>query len=260
MTHKLLFDEPPLVVNLCLARTVGTNDAIVLQQIHYWVGINREAKRNFHDGYYWTYNTYKEWTKQFPFSTSTVWRAIKRLEKRGLLVSGVYNKMGMDRTKWYRINYDKLAEMPIKRPFGQSEEMHLVNLNTPLPETSLPENSRMYNGAFTKNDKCASPSLLKNLKPLFDYYFMWYKKRTGKPHPRLKKEQVARVAQQIKEFMDERGYDADDMKNVVDVHFEQYNLDTDWNINHWATDGILFFCQVRLAGTDHHEMAERGYI
>ena len=64
---KLLFDEYPLVVNPQLAKLIGLNEAIVLQQVHYWVTINEAGERNFQDGHTWTYNTLKEWHEQFPF-------------------------------------------------------------------------------------------------------------------------------------------------------------------------------------------------
>ncbi|HAH9618369.1 ybl78 [Escherichia coli] len=34
---KLLFAERPLVINTQLAMKIGLNEAIVLQQLHYWL-------------------------------------------------------------------------------------------------------------------------------------------------------------------------------------------------------------------------------
>lgn len=59
--NSILFDEPPLLVIPSLANALGLHEAIVLQQIHYWVKINEKAQRNFIDGHYWTYNTYEQW-------------------------------------------------------------------------------------------------------------------------------------------------------------------------------------------------------
>ena len=64
---RLLYDERPLVVIPELAVVVGLNNAIVLQQIHYWVRINQRADKNFRDGNYWTYNTYKTGANNSPF-------------------------------------------------------------------------------------------------------------------------------------------------------------------------------------------------
>ena len=40
---KILFDEQPIVVSRELAKLIGLNEAIVLQQVHYWLEINRKA-------------------------------------------------------------------------------------------------------------------------------------------------------------------------------------------------------------------------
>ena len=64
---KLLFDKHPLVINPELAKAVGLNEAIILQQIHYWTSLNSKENRNFKDGHYWTYNSYTSWRAQFPF-------------------------------------------------------------------------------------------------------------------------------------------------------------------------------------------------
>lgn len=104
---SLLYDKHPLLVNPRLAALIGLNEAIVLQQIHYWTEKNRENDNNLRDGYYWTYNTYEEWQKQFPFwSRSTVVKTFVNLGKANLLIIGNYNKLKIDRTKWYRVNYD----------------------------------------------------------------------------------------------------------------------------------------------------------
>ena len=113
---SILFNENPLTVNVELARKIGLNESIVLQQIQYWIKINEKAERNYHDGYYWTYNTYQEWQKQFPFwSLRTIRRIFTQLESNGFVVVENYNKLKIDRTKWYRIDY-KALESAVNSP------------------------------------------------------------------------------------------------------------------------------------------------
>ncbi|MCY0875140.1 MAG: hypothetical protein OWT28_02535 [Firmicutes bacterium] len=108
MSH-LLLDSAPLVVIPELAVCLGLNEAIIVQQIHYWIQVNERANRNASGGYYWTYNTYEQWAEQFPFwSVKTIKRTISRLESAGILITGHFNKSKMDQTKWYRIDYGKL--------------------------------------------------------------------------------------------------------------------------------------------------------
>jgi len=106
---KLLLNEKPLMVLPGLAKKIGLVEAIILQQMHYWIEINRQTNVGFMDGYYWTYGTYNDWEQQFPFwSRSTIRRGIKNLEVTQLVYSKCYNKHNYDWTKWYRINYRAL--------------------------------------------------------------------------------------------------------------------------------------------------------
>lgn len=61
----MLYKKRPIVINTDLASSIGINEAIVLQQLHYWIsetdsGIEHEGRR-------WVYNTLEQWQKQFPF-------------------------------------------------------------------------------------------------------------------------------------------------------------------------------------------------
>lgn len=108
--NNLLFDEPPIVVSPTLAKILGDlEEAAILQQIHYWT----QKNMNIRDGYSWVYNSMKDWWKQLPwFKTEKTLRSkFTSLEKKGLLVTGNYNKAKFDRTKWYRIDYDAFSQM-----------------------------------------------------------------------------------------------------------------------------------------------------
>ncbi|WMT19174.1 DnaD domain-containing protein [Parageobacillus toebii] len=159
MATRLLLDEEPLVILPSLAAAIGLNESIVLQQLHYWL----ERSTNVHEGHTWVYNTYEEWKEQFPFwSESTIRRIITKLEKQELIITGNFNRSKIDKTKWYRINYEKLARLQdeqstaqpdtstvqneqttdeIDSPSVQNEQSicsnwtdDLLNLNRPIPE------------------------------------------------------------------------------------------------------------------------------
>lgn len=139
MKSKLLLDSHPLIVLPDLAVIVGLNEAIILQQVHYWTTINRKAKTNYRDGHTWTFNTYAKWQNQFPFwSIRTIRTTITRLETQKLLISNNYNSLKIDRTKWYRINYENLEYIianSITVPCGKSCHMQVAESATPLPES-----------------------------------------------------------------------------------------------------------------------------
>jgi len=170
---KLLFDSQPLVIDRTLAKVIGLNESIVLQQIHYWLEINAKKKINFHKGRYWTYNSAVEWQENdFIFwSVRTIERTIKNLEEVNLLISDNFNTDRRDRTKWYSIDYNKLdaleqeyskkqtdnltecKQTDCQNAFTQSDRMtnrqldgmHSHNMCVPLPENSTESSSENTN-------------------------------------------------------------------------------------------------------------------
>ncbi|MEG0577213.1 MAG: hypothetical protein RR500_05095, partial [Bacilli bacterium] len=94
--------------------------------------------------------------KEFPFwSKSTLERIIRKLEEDQLIVVGNYNRLKMDRTKWYRVNYEAIdllyaahcvqnealqnGEMTESKdaicelPSQHNDEIVVGNLTTPIP-------------------------------------------------------------------------------------------------------------------------------
>lgn len=107
--NKHLFNKKPIVIDVELAQAIGLNEAIVVQQLNYWLN-SKTAK--IIDGKPWIYNTYQQWqTDNFPFwSVKTIKRVFSKLEKQGIVVSGNFNRAGFDKTKWYTIDFEKLDE------------------------------------------------------------------------------------------------------------------------------------------------------
>ena len=169
---RLLYDERPLVVIPELAVAIGLNNAIALQQVHYWVKINQRADKNFREGFYWTYNTYQAWREYFPFwSISTIKRIFMELESDGLIVTANFNRLPIDRTKWYRVNYDRVAEsvklIQSSSGYGtlDGSKRHVgrLNLTSPLPETNNRKrnkrcNSCKYSRHVFSNNCCTTCS------------------------------------------------------------------------------------------------------
>lgn len=81
---SLLLKVKPLVISPELACWIGLNEAIVLQQICYWLEDTTAGVD--HDGRRWVYNTIEDWNEQFPWwSSDTVKRALTSLKKSGLI-------------------------------------------------------------------------------------------------------------------------------------------------------------------------------
>ena len=96
-------------VNTVYMYLLGTPEAFVIAKIQAWIKVSNNKR----DGRLWVYKTFDEWAEELPFwSKRTLKRAFKKLEKMGVVIStDKYNKMKIDRTKWYRINDTKLNEL-----------------------------------------------------------------------------------------------------------------------------------------------------
>jgi DNA-binding PadR family transcriptional regulator len=215
-SSKLLIEEPPLQVLPTLAKKIGLNESIVLQQIKFWL---YGGSGIIEDGRQWIYNTYQEWKIQFPFwSESTIRRMLTTLKSKGLIDVKQLGKGTWDRTNYYAINYDKLNELLSQNDSideviddQQDEQIDKVNLNTsiglsctPLNNTeSLSENkdkdlkNYVFNNKAIKNVQDDESSL--HVKKIVDHFYdtlktmgiqknkSWYGKQVGVVKVLLKK-------------------------------------------------------------------------
>lgn len=85
-----------------IASLVGVNAAVLYQNIVWWCAKNAANGHNEHEGRFWTYNSVKAWAELFPYLTAKQIRtALGKLEESGLILTGTFNQIGYDRTKWY---------------------------------------------------------------------------------------------------------------------------------------------------------------
>lgn len=88
-----------------IAKKYGVHAAIILENIGYWVRRNEANETNFHDGYFWTYNSKRALTELFPYLTERqIGIAFQKLIDEGLVLTGNYNQNQMDRTLWYALS------------------------------------------------------------------------------------------------------------------------------------------------------------
>ncbi len=102
MTSPFLINEPPLQVSPTLAREIGLHEAIVLQQVHYW--LNLEFSRCRMGGGYWVRYAPRHWERQFAFwDPKTLRHAIRNLKKQGLIT--FCRIKGLDKARYCAVNY-----------------------------------------------------------------------------------------------------------------------------------------------------------
>lgn len=212
---KLLISDSPLQILPELATKIGLNEAIFLQQLHFRMQISK----NVRDGHIWVYKTYPEWQEEFPFwSTATIKRIIRGLEISGYVISSAsYNRMPIDKTKWYRIDYPKvhlLAEQndpssgstcTDKR--GQSVPSSEVNLILPI----------------TKELKSTKKEIVGE-HPDVVSILNYLNEKTGKQFKTTSKTTERLISGRLRE-----GYELEDFKRVIDHKVKEWLNNAHWN-------------------------------
>lgn len=226
---NLLLDERPLIVLPSLAAMLNSLDeAVILQQIHYWI----EKKQNYREGRYWVYNSMEKWMQHFPWikSRTTLTRYFKNLEAKGLLITGNFNKAGFDKTKWYTIDYYSLSDFE-QRTYRTctTSDQNLVNgmnrtctTNTiDYTETTTKTTTEILSG---KPDRTP-------YKEILDYL----NQKAGTNYRAKSKKTQSLIRARIND-----GYTVDDFKKVIDI-----------KVNNWKNDPKMsqYLRPVTLFGT-----------
>lgn len=235
---SLLLDSKPIMVSQELAVLIGLNEAIVLQQVHYWCCLNEKTRKNYRNGFYWTYMSYPDWnTKEFPWwGITTVKTTFRNLENKGLLISGVFNKSGMDRTKWYRVNYDALEELNAT-PSDGIHPMDGTESDRPIPENK----NKNKNGALAEKQTTVNSADSVDVDKFIEWYFVEYMNVFGEKHPSIRADQRERIRKTLADFIDDPQFDIYDNADLEEMARSFWaNVESnDWRISHFATPGIL---------------------
>lgn len=85
-----------------IAKEYGLLEAIIINNLFFWIEKNKANNVNYYDGTYWTYNSIKALNELFPYASERkISYALKHLEEEGIIKTGNYNKLAYDRTLWY---------------------------------------------------------------------------------------------------------------------------------------------------------------
>lgn len=207
---RLLIDEPPLQVLPSLAREIGLNEAIMLQQMHYWL---IKSSHEF-EGVKWFYKTLEDWQTEFPFwSTMTIRRTLTNLEKQKVIRIGNFNKKKFDKTKWYTIEYQC-----VNRRCVQSEQTMCSSCTDGCVQSEQ-TNTRDYTETTTETNNNVSEE--KPLKVVWtketNYIIDYLNKRTGKKYSVKTK----KTAQLVHKLLD-NGFTVEDFERVIDIKCKQW--------------------------------------
>lgn len=129
----LLFAEHPLVIDPLLAVSVGLHEAIIIQQVHYWLSKNQNNRNNIREGRVWVYNSYKDWKRDLIFmSEAQIQRAFLSLEKQKIIISSKFDKREWSHKKWYTIDYVTLSKLQVPDLSGHANSHDRSNESASL--------------------------------------------------------------------------------------------------------------------------------
>lgn len=117
---KLLHQAPHLFYSKELAAKIGRNEAICLQQIHYWMSI---PGGKVVDGVKWFWKTYQQWSEELQLSISTVRRVINNLKILGLIAVDRLSAKTYYQANWYTLQIEAVQALV------QNEQIDATNLN-----------------------------------------------------------------------------------------------------------------------------------
>lgn len=206
------------------AERFGVAEAVVLENIIYWIEKNAANDKHFYDGHYWTYNSVKAFEKMFPYlSKKQLRRILEKLEEEGVLISGNYNASSYDRTKWYAVNYSALPNCP-------NGQMGLPEWANGLDQKGKP--IPYINTDINKNNNTSDGG--EDIKGIYDHY-MAQDNLIG--HRKYTKTMYRAIKQAMKDL----SLTVDECKTIITRHSKvvEVTKDTDYPVTVRGLD-VLF--------------------
>jgi hypothetical protein len=109
----------------------GIEEAIVINNLQFWITKNRANKKHFIENRTWTYNSYKAFSEIFPYwNEHKMKRILDSLVEKEILLRENYNKSGYDRTCWYAFKDEN--------SFLQNYNNHVAELQNGSNENAAP--------------------------------------------------------------------------------------------------------------------------
>lgn len=143
-----------------IAAKYGITEAILLNNMYFWIEKNRANETNFHDGTYWTYNSVRAFGQLFPYlSDKKIKGALKNLITEGILITGNYNKSAYDRTLWYALTEKGFSICQKGLMENTKKQNGFSELGQPIPyiNTNIKTDVKTYNGASQDDANISKP-------------------------------------------------------------------------------------------------------
>lgn len=145
--------------DVAVAEKYGVIEAILINNLAYWLTQKKANNKSQHDGKYWVYNSVKAFKELYPYLTDKqIRRALENLRKQGAIETANYNADKRDRTLWYSLtkevqnmlNIDLTPEAP-EIKLGQAGQ------------NDLPAKAKTF--AQTENNRAELPKRAEEICP-----------------------------------------------------------------------------------------------
>lgn len=262
--EKIYLDKNVIPYRKRFNKITGNPKAsILLQQMIYWAKILRWRKfyKFIEPCTHILYKPGDSWTEQLGFSVSEFQTALKRISTKittGVKKSEILKRedaksliiywTDSSRTTWYQINLPLLDKL-LKNAYLEDNKTE-DSFNRDYPKTTdinnHSSNDEYFNNLLNNNqtDFKSSSDLLSDslsIQEVIDYYYESYEMYRGDSHPFLKQAQIKRVEIVLQEFSRENRFSLEEWEMMIDHWFNGgvKSNKTDFNINHFANNGIL---------------------
>lgn len=221
-----------------IAKEYGVNCAILLKNIYFWGKKSEANGKHFHDGLYWSYNSIEALAKLFPYlSTNKIRTALSKLEDKGLIKVGNYNKSAYDRTNWYAVTKKGESILQKSQMENDKKENGNIKKDEPIPDVKTDIETDIENKVEQSSTPAPSQDTLKQVKNVIDYL----NEKAGTHFKADTKKTIKLISERLKEgFL-----------------IEEFYLVIDCKITEWGNDAKM--CQYIRPQTLFGEKFE-GYV
>lgn len=265
------FEERPIITQARYIKLLDGDiyEAILLQQAIYWTSDKRGHLKP--DGYYWFYKKAEDWQAELcdVLSVGRIRRKLRHLEKIGILMTtSKFNKLPFDRTKWYTVNLEKLAQMLAEQKqshaSGKNDRIE-VDETTTCTTTGNEEKANVDSvhieldkTSTSEQDESSTSELDKTSTPITKDYAKTTAEITHHPKVHLadgddedvRKQQVKATAKEVIAYLNQKTgrsfrvgdktlalvsarlrekYTLADFKQVIDNKFAKWGNDEHWS-------------------------------
>lgn len=213
-----------------IAKEYGILEAILINNLDYWISHNRANEKNYYDGSYWTYNSTRALQEQFPYASERkIKTALKHLKDEGIIKTGNYNKLSYDRTLWYAFTEkgDKLIKIShdtkSDKCIGQNRHNALYENDQCIVQNEPMEHAKMSNG-LCENVQPIPNNITNNKKDNNIYNNIYMGDNSKTKSKNTSKRFIKPSIDEIKEYCSQNDL------NIDCERFYDYYESNDWHV------------------------------